>query len=41
LSAAASQLLHRCVAADLTHYQGPELARRIDQALALPDGTSA
>jgi protein required for attachment to host cells len=41
LSPAASQLLHRCVAADLTHYQGPELARRIDQALSLPDGAGA
>ena len=37
LSPAASALLRRCVAKDLTHYQGPELQQRITQALALPD----
>ncbi|MEY4266295.1 MAG: hypothetical protein RIS90_830 [Pseudomonadota bacterium] len=37
LSPAASALLRRCVAKDLTHYQGPELHQRIAQALALPD----
>jgi len=37
LSAAASALLHRAVPIDLTHYQGPELQQRIDQALQLPD----
>ena len=37
LSPAASAMLRRCVAKDLTHYQGPELQQRITQALALPD----
>jgi hypothetical protein len=30
-------MLRRCVAKDLTYYQGPELQQRITQALALPD----
>lgn len=37
LSKAASKMLRQCVAADLTHYQGPELKQRIDHALKLPD----
>ena len=37
LSPAAKALLRRCVAKDLTHFQGPELHQRITQALALPD----
>jgi protein required for attachment to host cells len=37
LSNAAEKALKRCVASDLTHYQGPELKQRVDDALQLPD----
>ena len=37
LSKAADKALRRCVASDLTRYQGPELKERIDHALQLPD----
>lgn len=37
LSPAASKALKRSVASDLTHYTGPELKERVNQALALPD----
>lgn len=37
LSRAADKLVQRCVVSDLTCYQGPELNKRIDDALRLPD----
>lgn len=37
LSPAAAKAVKRCVASDLTRYQGPDLKQRIDDALALPD----
>lgn len=37
LSAAATKVLQRCIASDLTHYQGPELKQRVELALQLPD----
>lgn len=37
LSSAAEKALRRCVASDLTHYQGPELKERVNHALQLPD----
>lgn len=36
LSVAADKALRRCVTSDLTHYQGPELKQRVDQALHMP-----
>ena len=36
LSPAADKLLHRSVATDLTHYQGPELKQRVQHALSPP-----
>jgi protein required for attachment to host cells len=36
LSSAATQVLHRCIARDLTHYQGAELQERVKHALQLP-----
>ncbi len=36
LSLAATKALKRSVVSDLTHYTGPELKERVDQALALP-----
>lgn len=36
LSVAADKAVRRCVTSDLTHYQGPELKQRVDQALQLP-----
>lgn len=37
LSVAAQKALQRCVTSDLTHYQGPELKQRVNEALQLPD----
>lgn len=37
LSPAANKALKRSVTSDLTHYTGPELKERVNQALALPD----
>lgn len=37
LSPAADKLVQRCVTSDLTRYQGPELKKRVDDALQLPD----
>lgn len=37
LSQVADKLVQRCVASDLTRYQGPELKKRIDDALQLPE----
>lgn len=37
MSAASEMVLRRCVARDLTRYQGPELKRRVDHAMELPD----
>lgn len=37
LSPAADKLLRRCVASDLTRYDGPELKERVDRVLQLPD----
>lgn len=37
MSAASSMALRRCVPRDLTRYQGPELKRRVDHAMELPD----
>ena len=37
LSSAAEKVLRRCVARDLTHYQGAELKERVNHALELPD----
>lgn len=36
LSPAAAKVLQRCVTADLTHYTGPELKKRVDHALQPP-----
>jgi protein required for attachment to host cells len=36
LSQAADKILHRSVAADLTHYQGAELKQRVHEALSPP-----
>ena len=37
LNHAANKVLKRCVTSDLTHYTGPELVERVNQALKLPD----
>jgi len=37
LNQAAEKVLKRCIANDLTHYTGPELKKRVDHALELPD----
>lgn len=37
LSSAASKVLRRSIASDLTRYQGAELKERVDHALQLPD----
>lgn len=37
LSTAAQKVVQRSVASDLTRYQGPELKKRVDDALQLPD----
>lgn len=37
LSPAAHKLLRHSVAADFTHLQGPDLQRRVQEALGLPD----
>jgi protein required for attachment to host cells len=37
LSSAAAKSLRRCVASDLTRYQGAELKERVNHALELPD----
>lgn len=37
LSTAVQKVVQRSVASDLTRYQGPELKKRVDDALQLPD----
>jgi protein required for attachment to host cells len=37
LSQAAENVLKRCITSDLTHYTGPELKKRVDHALELPN----
>lgn len=37
LSSAATQALRRCIASDLTRYQGAELENHVNKALQLPD----
>jgi len=37
LSSASEKVVRSSIASDLTHYQGPELKKRVDDALRLPD----
>lgn len=36
LSGVAEKAVRQCVVSDLTHYQGPELRKRVDEALLAP-----